>query len=118
MDINFQLIQTITNNFAEDQKVGSGGFGDVYRAIYKGEEIAVKKFHPLHGLDDKQFAIEFCNLSKVRHQNVVRLIGYCYESRHKYMELKGELVLQTVERVLCFEYMQGGSLDKHIKGNL
>ncbi|VAH24619.1 unnamed protein product [Triticum turgidum subsp. durum] len=115
MDINFQLIQTITNNFAEDQKVGSGGFGDVYRAIYKGEEIAVKKFHPLHGLDDKQFAIEFCNLSKVRHQNVVRLIGYCYESRHKYMELKGELVLQTVERVLCFEYMQGGSLDKHIK---
>ncbi|XP_037480273.1 putative receptor-like protein kinase At4g00960 [Triticum dicoccoides] len=116
MDINFQLIQTITNNFAEDQKVGSGGFGDVYRAIYKGEEIAVKKFHPLHGLDDKQFAIEFCNLSKVRHQNVVRLIGYCYESRHKYMELKGELVFgQTVERVLCFEYMQGGSLDKHIK---
>ncbi|KAF6998427.1 hypothetical protein CFC21_014549 [Triticum aestivum] len=115
MDINFQLIQTITNNFAEDQKVGNGGFGDVYRAIYKGEEIAVKKFHPLHGLDDKQFAIEFCNLSKVCHQNVVRLIGYCYESRHKYTELKGELVFgQTVERVLCFEYMQGGSLDKHI----
>lgn len=119
MDINFQLIQTITNNFAEDQKVGSGGFGDVYRAIYKGEEIAVKKLHPLHGLDDKQFDIEFRNLSKVCHQNVVRLIGYCYESQHKYMEHEGELVFgETVERVLCFEYMQGGSLDKHIKGNL
>ncbi|XP_044329753.1 cysteine-rich receptor-like protein kinase 26 isoform X2 [Triticum aestivum] len=52
----------------------------------------------------------------VRHKNIVRLIGYCYETWHKYVEHKGKLVFaKAMERVLCFEYMQGGSLDKHIQ---
>jgi interleukin-1 receptor-associated kinase 1 len=85
--------------------------------VYKGEEIAVKKLHALQGLDDKQFHNEFLNLTKVSHENVVRLIGYCYESRHKYVKHNGETVwAKSMERVLCFEYMQGGSLEKHISG--
>ncbi|XP_037482812.1 putative receptor-like protein kinase At4g00960 [Triticum dicoccoides] len=115
MDIKLVEIEAITNNFAEEQKVGSGGYGDVYRATHKGEEVAVKKLHQLQGLDDKQFDSEFRNLRNIRHQNVVRLIGYCHESRKKYMEHKGELIFaKEMERVLCFEYMHGGSLDKHI----
>ena len=31
MDIKLVEIEAITNNFAEEQKVGSGGYGDVYR---------------------------------------------------------------------------------------
>ncbi|VAH40204.1 unnamed protein product [Triticum turgidum subsp. durum] len=85
------------------------------KAVYKGEEIAVKKLHPLQGLDDKQFHSELLNLTKVSHKNVVRLIGYCYESRHKYVKNNGETIwAKSMERVLCFEYMQGGSLEKHI----
>ncbi|KAM0825014.1 hypothetical protein ACQ4PT_069840 [Festuca glaucescens] len=115
MDLKFHLIENITNDFSEDQKVGSGGYGDAYKAVYKGEEIAVKKLHALQGLDDKQFHNEFLNLTKVSHQNIVRLIGYCYESRHKYVKHNGETVwAKSMERVLCFEYMQGGSLEKHI----
>jgi interleukin-1 receptor-associated kinase 1 len=84
--------------------------------VYKGEEIAVKKLHPLQGLDDKQFHSEL-NLTKVSHKNVVRLIGYCYETRHKYLTHNGDTIwAKSVERVLCFEYMQGGSLEKHIAG--
>ncbi|XBI97717.1 hypothetical protein VPH35_018040 [Triticum aestivum] len=101
-----------------DQKVGSDGYGDVYRATHQGEEIAVKKLHQLHGLDDKQFHAEYRNLRQVRHKNVVWLIGYCDETRSKYMNHNGELVFsKIIERVLCFEYMQGGGLDKHITGN-
>lgn len=85
--------------------------------MHNGAEIAVKRLHPIEGLDDKQFDNKLCNLSNVRHINVVQLIGYCYESCHKYIEHKGELVFtKAIERVLCFEYMQGGSLDKHITG--
>ncbi|XP_048554083.1 disease resistance protein RGA5-like isoform X2 [Triticum urartu] len=117
ISMNFKLheIEDITNNFADYRKVGSGGYGDVYRATYQGEEIAVKKLHQLQGLDDKQFHSEFLDLHKVRHQNVVRLIGYCYETRSRQVNHNGELVfVKIMERVLCFEYMQGGSLDKHI----
>lgn len=85
--------------------------------MYKGKEIAVKKLHQLQGLDDKAFDNEFCNLSKVHHKNVVKLVGYCYESRRKYVQHNGELILATLmERILCFEYMECGSLDKHITG--
>ncbi|WVZ50796.1 hypothetical protein U9M48_002019 [Paspalum notatum var. saurae] len=115
MDFKFHVLETITNNFSEDRKVGSGGYGDVYRGMYNGDEIAVKKLHPLQGLDDKEFDNEFRSLSKINHKNIIRLIGYCYESRHKYVQHNGELVFaKAMERVLCFEYMQGGSLDNHI----
>ncbi|KAL6905913.1 hypothetical protein ACP4OV_003514 [Aristida adscensionis] len=88
---------------------------DVYKGEHNGEEIAVKKLHPLQGLDDKEFHNEFRNLVDIRHQNVVRLIGYCHASHNEYIKHEGELVFaRATERVLCFEYMQGGSLDKHI----
>ncbi|XP_066356160.1 cysteine-rich receptor-like protein kinase 44 isoform X2 [Miscanthus floridulus] len=116
MDFKLHDLETITSNFSDEQKVGSGGYGNVYKAVYNGEQIAVKKLHPLQGLDDKAFDSEFRNLSKVHHQNVVRLIGYCYESRHKYVQHDGGLVFaKERERILCFEYMQGGSLHEHIK---
>ncbi|XP_062205609.1 probable serine/threonine-protein kinase At1g01540 [Phragmites australis] len=115
MNFTLSLIETITNNFSDQQKVGSGGYGDVYRGEYNGKEIAVKMLHPLQGLDDKEFHNEFRNLAKIEHQNIVRLIGYCYESRHKYVEHQGQEIFgKTLVRVLCFEYMHGGSLEKHI----
>ncbi|KAJ1265661.1 hypothetical protein BS78_08G093200 [Paspalum vaginatum] len=118
MDIKLDLLETITNKFSADLRIGSGGYGDVYRGVYNGEEIAVKKLHPLQGLDDKTFDNEFGNLREIRHQNVVRLIGYCHEARRKFIEHNGQLVwAQQIERALCFEYMPGGSLDKYISDN-
>jgi hypothetical protein len=77
----------------------------------------VKKLHPSPGLDDEQFKNEFKNLMRAQHQNIVRLVGYCYEIRHKLVEHNGGHVLARVEeRILCFEYLKGGSVDKHISG--
>lgn len=39
--------------------------------MYDGQEVAVKKLHPLRGLDDKEFDNEFRNLREIRHPNVV-----------------------------------------------
>ncbi|CAM0885764.1 unnamed protein product [Alopecurus aequalis] len=90
-----------------------------HRKLIKGEhngkDIAVKKLHAHLGLDDKDFDNEFRNLSKVRHENIVELIGYCYESRKNYITHNGELTMATIkERILCFDYMHGGSLSSHI----
>jgi serine/threonine protein kinase len=38
-------------------------------------------------------------LGQLRHKNLVKLIGYCYEKEH---------------RMLVYEFMSAGSLDKHL----
>ena len=89
----------------------------IIQAVHNGEEIAVKRLHALQGLDDKEFDNEFHNFTKIFHKNVVRLIGYCYESQEKFVEHNGDLIrAKAMERVLCFEYMQRGSLEKYIGG--
>jgi interleukin-1 receptor-associated kinase 1 len=86
--------------------------------LSNGEEIAVKKFHQLVGrLDDKEFDNKVLNLREIQHRNIVRLLGYSYVSQHTYVDHRGGTVrAEHIERLLCFEYMQGGSLDKHISG--
>lgn len=78
----------------------------------------MKKFHQDVGrLDDKEFDNEVLNLREIRHQNIVRLLGYCYVSHHMYVDYNGGIVrAEHIERLLCFEYMEGGSLEKHISG--
>uniref|UniRef100_M8CF42 non-specific serine/threonine protein kinase n=1 Tax=Aegilops tauschii TaxID=37682 RepID=M8CF42_AEGTA len=54
----FEFLERITNDFSDLNKVGSGGYGDVYKGVLdNGEEIAVKKLHQL-GIDDEQFKNE------------------------------------------------------------
>ena len=83
-----------------------------------GEEIAVKLLHNnLHGTDDEQFKREFENLMRLDHHNIVQLVGYCYETHHKPMLHNGETIYaEETNRVLCFEYMPGKSLDKLLAG--
>ncbi|KAJ1269887.1 hypothetical protein BS78_06G012700 [Paspalum vaginatum] len=115
MDIRFQMLEAITNNFADDREVGRGGYGVVYRGEYNGQQIAVKKLHHLQGLDDSAFDNEFRSLCSINHPNIVRLIGYCHESQRKFIRHNGELITaKEMERVLCFEYVEGGSLDRYI----
>ncbi|CAL5009263.1 unnamed protein product [Urochloa decumbens] len=116
MVVKLELLQRITNNFSEAQKVGSGRYGVVYRASYNGEEIAVKKFRQdIKSLGDKEFDNEVLNLREIQHQNIVRLLGYCYVAHHVYVELNGKIVrAEQIEKLVCFEYMEGGSLEKYI----
>lgn len=83
-----------------------------------GEVVAVKKLYNLLGLDDGQFKNELLNLMRVQHPNIIRLVGYCSETRDVVVEHNGKLILASMEeRALCLEYMHGGTLDKLISGN-
>ncbi|CAL4991031.1 unnamed protein product [Urochloa decumbens] len=117
-DLTFQNLEASTDKFSEKCKVGSGGYGEVYRGLLdNGAEIAVKKLYHTPGLIDAQFKKEFDNLMRVQHPNIIRLVGYCNETRKKYVKCDetGEYVWASVEeRALCFEFFQRGSLDKYL----
>uniref|UniRef100_A0ACD6AB74 Uncharacterized protein n=1 Tax=Avena sativa TaxID=4498 RepID=A0ACD6AB74_AVESA len=110
------LLRQITDGFSEERMLGTGSFGKVYLGVHQdGKKIAVKKLYDMPGLDDKQFMNEFKNLSRLRHQNIVRLVGYCRDIQEVHVMYEGKLVLaEKAHRTLCLEYMSNGSLDKYL----
>ncbi|GKV34558.1 hypothetical protein SLEP1_g42921 [Rubroshorea leprosula] len=86
-----------TGNFNPKTKLGKGGFGTVYKGIWRNKEIAVKRVSKKSG--EQEFVAEVTTIGNLNHKNLVKLIGWCYESR---------------ELLLVYEYMPNGSLDKFI----
>ncbi|KAM7470576.1 hypothetical protein LguiA_008759 [Lonicera macranthoides] len=90
-----------TNHFAENGKLGEGGFGGVYKGFLRDSStyIAVKRVSSTSRQGIKEYAAEVKIISQLRHRNLVQLIGWCHE--------KGELLL-------VYEFMGNGSLDSHL----
>lgn len=84
-----------------------------------GNVVAVKIFQGCTSdPDDRQFRNEFYNLTKVKHKNIVRVLGYCYDTKKTRIEYDGRTVLgEETHKALCFEYLNG-SLQNHISGML
>ncbi|XP_071690406.1 serine/threonine-protein kinase BRI1-like 2 isoform X2 [Rutidosis leptorrhynchoides] len=92
-----QLIEA-TNGFSSESLIGSGGFGEVFRAKLKdGSSVAIKKLVRLSCQGDREFMAEMETLGKINHKNLVPLLGYCKI---------GE------ERLLVYKFMEFGSLDE------
>ncbi|KAF5745184.1 protein BRASSINOSTEROID INSENSITIVE 1-like [Tripterygium wilfordii] len=95
--LTFGDLLEATNGFHNDSLIGSGGFGDVYKAQLKdGSVVAIKKLIHISGQGDREFTAEMETIGKIKHRNLVPLLGYCRV---------GE------ERLLVYEYMKYGSLD-------
>lgn len=93
-------IKRMTNWFRD--KIGQGGFGSVYKGILpNGRLVAVKVLNDSK-TDGEDFINEVSSISRTSHVNVVSLLGFCYETK----------------RVLIYEYMPNGSLDKLIYDQL
>ncbi|KAM0846419.1 hypothetical protein ACQ4PT_055683 [Festuca glaucescens] len=113
------LLKHITNGFSDDKKIGHGGFAVVYKGMLDSGMVAVKKLLRTLDIDEKQFSKEVHCLMKAKHKNIVRFLGYCSDTQGEMLDYEGELVLADVrERLLCFEYLSQGSLDKHITGRI
>ncbi|XP_071736386.1 leucine-rich repeat receptor protein kinase MSP1-like [Rutidosis leptorrhynchoides] len=90
-------ILSATENFSKTYIIGDGGFGTVYKALLpKGQTIAVKRLHGDRTHGEREFLAEMETIGKVKHENLVPLMGYCVFSD---------------ERFLIYEYMENGSLD-------
>lgn len=67
-----------TNNFCKTNVIGDGGFGTVYKAtLPNGKIVAVKKLSEAKTQGKREFIAEMETLGKVKHQNLVPLLGYC-----------------------------------------
>ncbi|CAJ2651405.1 cysteine-rich receptor-like protein kinase 10 [Trifolium pratense] len=100
LQFDFNMIRLATNKFSDDNKIGEGGFGDVYKGMFpNGFEIAVKRLIR----NSSQGALEFKNevllIAKLQHRNLVRLLGFC---------------IQRNEKILIYEYMHNKSLDYYL----
>nr|XP_051205690.1 probable LRR receptor-like serine/threonine-protein kinase At1g53430 [Lolium perenne] len=121
--VPLHLLEEITNGFSRDRKLGGGTYGDVYQYDLSslsgehkdGQKIAVKVLKDGIDLGDEQFEKEYHNLASLHHKNVVRLVGYCHETKKECMPYNGRMVFaEKTKRVLCFEYMHNGSLGNFI----
>ncbi|GKV28161.1 hypothetical protein SLEP1_g37247 [Rubroshorea leprosula] len=89
-----------TKNFSS--KVGQGGFGSVYLgAMPDGSRLAVKKLEGI-GQGKKEFRAEVQIIGSIHHMHLVKLKGFCTEGLH---------------RLLVYEFMAKGSLDRWIFKN-
>lgn len=77
----------------------------------------MKKLSKTDEVSEGQFKDELKCLIRVKHKNIVRLLGYCWETQEKVVKFNGMYVLADVRRrFLCFEYVPNGSLHDYIKG--
>lgn len=82
-----------------------------------GKIVAVKKLVCMPGITDIQFENEVNLLMMLNHQNIVRFLGYCSETRQVCMKHDGKYVLMDKqEKLLCLEYIPNGSLERCISG--
>ncbi|KAJ4835466.1 hypothetical protein Tsubulata_032370, partial [Turnera subulata] len=94
---DFGTIAIATNKFANDNKLGEGGFGVVYKGVLvDGQDIAVKRLSRSSGQGLNEFKNEVLLITKLQHRNLVKLLGCC---------------IQGDEKMLVYEYMPNKSLD-------
>ncbi|CAN6194781.1 unnamed protein product [Urochloa humidicola] len=117
-NLPLEYLRKITNNFADDRLLGEGGFGKVYKGVLQnGKLVAVKKLDQLIklGIQERQFENEVYHLIRLKHPNIVRFIGYCYETRNECVQLNGKYIFAEIQqKLICLEYMPNGSLDRHL----
>nr|TKS18730.1 hypothetical protein D5086_0000003990 [Populus alba] len=98
--ISMEELKVSTKNFSADLIIGDGSFGLVYKAtLFNGSTVAIKKLDPDAFQGFREFRAEMETLGKLRHRNMVKILGYC---------------VSGLERVLILEFVERGSLDQWI----
>ncbi|PON97324.1 Serine/threonine protein kinase [Trema orientale] len=97
-------LEAATNGLSPENVIGEGGYGIVYSGILgDGTRVAVKNLLNNRGQAEKEFKVEVEAIGRVRHKNLVRLLGYCVEGAY---------------RMLVYEYVDNGNLDQWLHGDV
>ncbi|KAG5525013.1 hypothetical protein RHGRI_031634 [Rhododendron griersonianum] len=101
MRFEYAELEAVTDYFKN--RIGSGGFGSVYKGLLPDKSlVAVKRISSSGVEGDKDFCTEIEIIGNIHHVNLVKLRGFC---------------AQGSERLLVYEYMNGISLDRTLFGN-
>ncbi|CAN1229423.1 L-type lectin-domain containing receptor kinase VII.1 [Linum grandiflorum] len=100
--ISYQEIESATKGFSEENVIGIGGNGKVYKGVLAaagGDMIAVKRISPEND-GTREFLAEIASLGRLKHRNLVGLRGWCKREKGTFL--------------LVYDYMENGSLDQWI----
>lgn len=98
----YELLVAATNDFKEENILGDGGSGRVYKALFHGQLVAAVKRLKSGKLDaEKEFENEIAWLRVIKHQKVISLLGFCIHNETKF---------------LVYEMMHNGSLESQLHG--
>ncbi|CAI0549711.1 unnamed protein product [Linum tenue] len=99
--IDYRVIYEATDGFNEENVIGCGGNGKVYKGkLDGGTEVAVKKISLQNQYGLREFLAELSSLGRLKHRNLVSIRGWCKKEQ-------GSLIL-------VYDYMENGSLDQKI----
>uniref|UniRef100_A0A0D9V0B3 Protein kinase domain-containing protein n=1 Tax=Leersia perrieri TaxID=77586 RepID=A0A0D9V0B3_9ORYZ len=99
--ISLDEMKEITKNFSSDALIGEGSYSRVFFGVLRdGKKSAVKKLDSSKQ-PDQEFLLQVSAVSRLKHENLIQLIGYCAE---------GSI------RVLAYEYAPRGSLHDILHG--
>ncbi|KAG6786779.1 hypothetical protein POTOM_008395 [Populus tomentosa] len=90
-------IEEATQHFDPSLKIGEGGYGSIYKGVLRQTQVAVKMLHSNSLQGPAEFQQEVDVLSKMRHPNLITLIGACPEAC-----------------TLIYEYLPNGSLEDRL----
>ncbi|KAL8136515.1 hypothetical protein V2J09_002516 [Rumex salicifolius] len=90
-------IEVATDNFSKSKIIGEGSYGKVYKGSLDHTPVAIKVLQQDASNKKEEFLKEIGILSKMRHPNIVLLLGACPENG-----------------CLVYEYMENGSLEELI----
>ncbi|KAK1323016.1 L-type lectin-domain containing receptor kinase IV.1 [Acorus calamus] len=92
----YKELYTATRGFRERELLGAGGFGRVYKGVLPKNrcEVAIKRVSHESRQGMREFVAEIVSIGRLRHRNIVQLLGYCRR--------KGELLL-------VYDYMSNGT---------
>uniref|UniRef100_A0ACD5YI54 Uncharacterized protein n=1 Tax=Avena sativa TaxID=4498 RepID=A0ACD5YI54_AVESA len=100
--MEYTSLEKATGNFSESNVLGAGGFGCVYKGNFDGGFVAAVK--RLGGEDqeyEKEFENELDLLQRIRHSNIVSLVGFCIHEENRF---------------IVYELMENGSLETQLHG--
>nr|XP_043610995.1 uncharacterized protein LOC122582638 isoform X2 [Erigeron canadensis] len=103
--ISLEVIRLATKNFDDENCIGRGGFGNVYKGeVPQGDRlntiIVAKRLDTRLGQGEQQFRNEIQILFEYKHENIISLVGYCDEEK---------------EKIIVYEYASQGSLNNYLK---
>ncbi|XP_063709830.1 serine/threonine-protein kinase pelle [Culicoides brevitarsis] len=106
-EVNYDELAEATGNWDQNNVLGRGGFGTVFRGVWKNTQVAIKRIEPRdknsskadYKLELKQSMNELRFLNSCRHDNVLSLYGYSLSGQHP---------------CLIYQLMLGGTLEQRL----
>ncbi|CAN7053207.1 unnamed protein product [Brassica rapa subsp. trilocularis] len=97
---SYEELVKATNGFSQENLLGEGGFGCVYKGVLPdGRVVAVKQLKIGGGQGDREFKAEVETLSRIHHRHLVSIVGHC---------------ISDDRRLLIYDYVSNNDLYFHL----